>query len=181
MFSRTENPILGALSHLQDFFLNPLFQGHSGTSPETPWNTKSTNQGTNEDDSQSDPHPEAGIFRNQMTRNSDPEDGHGHDMVTRDHGEVTYCSHRTFSGKQKKNLSSKKVRLPLRRLKQTRFCWPFSSWQTTTLLQVPLTMSTKFPNCQNRSRQQCQRLTGSLKSLNCLKNFSKRVSKFINS
>ena len=29
----------------------------------------------NEDDSQSDPHPEAGVFHNQMTRNSGPEDG----------------------------------------------------------------------------------------------------------
>ena len=36
----------------------------------------STNQGTNEDDSQSDPHPEAGILTNQMTQNSSPEDEH---------------------------------------------------------------------------------------------------------
>ena len=49
----------------------PLFQG-AGSSR----NAYGTNQGTNEDDSQSDPHPEAGIFHNQMTRNSDPEDGH---------------------------------------------------------------------------------------------------------
>ena len=51
-------------------------------------------QGTNEDDSQSDPHPEAGIFRSQITQNSGPEVGpdmmrggseeirNGHDMVT---------------------------------------------------------------------------------------------------
>ena len=32
------------------------------------------NQGTNEDDSQSDPHPEAGIFRGQTTQNSGPKD-----------------------------------------------------------------------------------------------------------
>ena len=38
------------------------------------------NQGTNEDDSQSNPHPEAGLLNNQMTQNSDPKDGH--DMVT---------------------------------------------------------------------------------------------------
>ena len=60
-FSRTENRILGALARLDDFLMNPLLQGHSGTTPETPRNVFSINQGTNEDDSQSDPHPEAGL------------------------------------------------------------------------------------------------------------------------
>ena len=75
-FSRTENRILGALARLDEFLMNPLLQGHSGTAPETSRNALSTSQGTNEDDSQSDPHPEAGIFHNQMTQNSGPEDGH---------------------------------------------------------------------------------------------------------
>ena len=75
-FSRAENLILGALALLDDFLMNPLFHGHSGTAPETSRNTFSTSQGTNEDDSQSDPHPEAGIFHNQTTRNSGPEEGH---------------------------------------------------------------------------------------------------------
>ena len=61
-FSRTENRILGALARLDDFFMNPLLQGHSGTTPETSRNVFSINQGTNEDDSQSDPHPEAGLL-----------------------------------------------------------------------------------------------------------------------
>ena len=34
-FSRTENRILGALARLDDFLMNPLIQGHSGTAPET--------------------------------------------------------------------------------------------------------------------------------------------------
>ena len=75
-FSRTENRILGALARLDDFLMNPLIQGHSGTAPETSRNVFSASQGTNEDDSQSNPHLEAGIFNNQMTQNSDPEDGH---------------------------------------------------------------------------------------------------------
>ena len=75
-FTRTENRILGALARLDDFLVNPLIQGHSGTTPEMSRNALSTNQGTNEDDSQSDPHPEAGIFHNQRTQNSGPEDGH---------------------------------------------------------------------------------------------------------
>ena len=75
-FSRTENRILGALSRLGDFRMNPLIQGHSGIAPEASRNTYVINQGTNEDDSQSDPHPEAGILHNQTTRNSGPEEGH---------------------------------------------------------------------------------------------------------
>ena len=73
-FSRTENRILGALARLDDFLMNPLIQGHSGTTPEASRNAFSINQGTNEDDSQSDPHPEAGPL------NSGREDRH--DVVT---------------------------------------------------------------------------------------------------
>ena len=75
-FSRTENCILGALARLDDFLMNPLIQGHSGTAPETSRNVFSISQGTNEDDSQSNPHPEAGLFNNQMAQNSGPEDRH---------------------------------------------------------------------------------------------------------
>ena len=75
-FSRTDHRILGALVRLDDFRMNPLVQGHSGTAPETSRNALSKSQGTNEDNSQNDPHPGAGIFHNQMTQNSGPEDGH---------------------------------------------------------------------------------------------------------
>ena len=66
-FNRTENRILGALARLDDFLTNPLIQGHSGTTPETSRNVFSIGQGTNEDDSQSNRHPEAGLFNNQTT------------------------------------------------------------------------------------------------------------------
>ena len=75
-FSRTENRILGALARLDDFLMNPLIQSNSGTAPETSRNAFSMSQGTNEDDFQSNSHPEAGLFNNQMTQNSGPEDGH---------------------------------------------------------------------------------------------------------
>ena len=97
-FSRTENRILGALARLDDFLMNPLLQGHYGTTPERSRNMFSINQGTNEDDSQSNPHPEAGLLT------SGREDGH--DMVTGVHEEVMYCSPSTSSGKQKKNRST---------------------------------------------------------------------------
>ena len=108
-----------------------------------------------EDDSQSNPHHEAGLCNNQMGQNSGPEDGHdkltgvrkeslcGHDMVTRateqnrnchdmtgDHEEVTYCSSSTSSGKQKKTgldvIRNSSLKTPLRQLRQTKLCWPSS-------------------------------------------------------
>ena len=72
-FSRTENRILGALARLDDFLMNPLLQGHSGAIPEASRNSLSTSQGTNEDDSQNDPHPEAGLFHSRITQNSGQE------------------------------------------------------------------------------------------------------------
>ena len=44
-FSRTENHILGALARPDSFLINPLIQGHSGTTPETSRNAFGTNQG----------------------------------------------------------------------------------------------------------------------------------------
>ena len=111
-FSRTENRILGALAGLDDFIMNPLLQGHSGITPETSRNVFSINQGTNEDDSQSDPHPEADLFtsgrgdRHEMATGVQRESARGQDMVTGVHEEVTYCSPSTSSGKQKKNRST---------------------------------------------------------------------------
>ena len=76
VFSRTENRVLGALARLDDFPMNPLLHGLSGTTLEPSRNALNTSQGTNEDDSQNDPHPEAGLFHGQMTQNSGPEDDH---------------------------------------------------------------------------------------------------------
>ena len=74
-YSRTESRILGTLSKLDEFLLNHQIRMHSGTVPETFRNTNVDNQGTSEDDFMSDPHPEAGLFRSQTTRNSGPEVG----------------------------------------------------------------------------------------------------------
>ena len=75
-FSRTENRKLGALARLDDFLRNSLLQGRSGVTPEASRNPLSTSQGTNEDDSQNDPHLEAGLFHSQITQNSGPEEDH---------------------------------------------------------------------------------------------------------
>ena len=75
-FSKTKNRILGALARLDDFLMNPLLPGQSGTTPKPSRIALKTSHGTNEDDSQNDPRPEAGLFHGQITKNSGPEDGH---------------------------------------------------------------------------------------------------------
>ena len=71
-FSRTESRILGALARLDDFLMNPSLPGYSGAIPEPTRSALGNNQGTNEDDSQNDPHPEAGLFHGQSPRNTGP-------------------------------------------------------------------------------------------------------------
>ena len=130
-FSRTKNRILGALARLDDFPMDPILPGRSGTTPEPSRNALNTSQGTNEDDSQNDPRPEPGLTHGEITQNSGPErdsdmvtgatetNRNGYDMVTGAterignchnmtgvHEEVTYCPHSTSSGKQKKNRST---------------------------------------------------------------------------
>ena len=88
-FNRIESRISDALSKLDEFLSNQQKQTHSKTVPGTFRNTNVENQGTNEDDSKSDPHPEAGIFRRQTTQNSGPKDCR--DMVTGAKGEIRQC------------------------------------------------------------------------------------------
>ena len=59
-FSRAESRILGALSKLDEFLLNPQVQTHSGTIPGTSRYTDVENQEPNGDRSQNDPHSEVG-------------------------------------------------------------------------------------------------------------------------
>ena len=131
-FNRIESRISDALSKLDEFLSNQQIQTHSETVPGTFRNINVENQGTNEDDSQSDPHPEAGIFRGQTTQNSGPKEcpdmvtgvteqtrngpdmvtedseeiRNGHDMVTAVQEEIPYCSSGISSGKQKKARST---------------------------------------------------------------------------
>ena len=59
-FSRTESPILGALSELHDFLLNLQARVHSGPVPDTSQNSNGENKETSEHHSQNDSHPELG-------------------------------------------------------------------------------------------------------------------------
>ena len=112
--------------------MNLQVRTHSGTVPGTFRSRNVENQGTNEDDSQGDPHPEAGLFRSQNTQNSGPEVAYdlvtgvieethnARDLVTRAteqnrnrramvtavQEEIPYCSSGISSRKQKKARST---------------------------------------------------------------------------
>ena len=88
-FSRTESRLLVALTKLDEILSNQQIRTHSETVPGTFRNTNVEKQRTNEDDSQSDPHPQAGIFGDQTTQNSGPKDCR--DMVTGVTGEIRQC------------------------------------------------------------------------------------------
>ena len=102
-FNRIESRISDALSKSDEFLSNQQIQTHSKTVPGTFRNTNVENQGTNEDDSQGDPHPEAGIVHGHTTQNLGPKDcrdmvtgatgeiRHCRDMVTRATGEIRHC------------------------------------------------------------------------------------------
>ena len=173
-FSRTKNRILGALARLDGFLMKPLLQGHSGTTPEPSRNALSASQGTNEDNSQNDPHPEAGLFHGQLMQNTGPEDGHDmvtgatarHDMVTgateqigNCHDmtgvleEVTYCPPSTSSGKQKKNRSSSQPQFRSENTPATieadQILLALQQLASNNISANFNNKSTEFPNCQS--------------------------------
>ena len=127
-FSKTESRILGALSKLDEFFLNPQVRICSVAVQGTSGNSNSENQQTHGDRSSDDPYPEMGYFlhhsgqlnspeteanSHMVTKNyphmvtGDPEEiRHNPHMMTATHEEIPYCSPTTLSGKQKKARST---------------------------------------------------------------------------
>ena len=122
-FKKTESRILGALSKLDEFLLNPqlrtcsVFQGASR-------NANSEDREIHGDRSSNDPYPEGGYFPHHsgqlkssapdMVRETYPhmvtgateEIGHNPHTMTATQEEIPYCSPTTSSGKQKKARST---------------------------------------------------------------------------
>ena len=71
-FSRTKSFILGALSRLDEFFLNPPIWSHPRSAPELSQSAYGLYQGTKEDDSLSGIRPETRISLNQTMENAGP-------------------------------------------------------------------------------------------------------------
>ena len=178
--TRKKNRILGVLSLLGDFLLNPLFQGHSITVAET----SGTHIEQTRERMRTTPtlililkrascgarlhetlaQKSAMIWWQEFTRKSPTVPP------------VCFQESRKETALPVNRNST--VKTPLRPWKQTNFCWPFSIWQTTTILQIFISTLIDFPNCRTHSLQRCPRLTRDLISLSCLMNFSKRAWKF---
>ena len=73
-FNRTESPILGALSKLDELLMNPQIRTFSGTTPGTFRDADIENQEPSGDRSQNDPHPEVEFFDRRASNltDSDP-------------------------------------------------------------------------------------------------------------
>ena len=75
-FSWTEFRILGALSNIDNFLVNPEIRTHSGTVPRTSRNTDVENQEPTEDRFQNDRNPEVEslVYQSCSSIDSDPEE-----------------------------------------------------------------------------------------------------------
>ena len=127
-FNKTESRILGALSKLDEFLLNPQVRTCSVAARGTSRNSNSENRETHVDRSSDDPYPEVGYFPHHSGQLNSPEaETISHtvtetysQMVTGGTGEVRhyphtktaaqeeipYCSPTNSSGKQKKARST---------------------------------------------------------------------------
>ena len=119
-YSKTESRILGALSKLDEFFLNPQVRTCSVAVPGTSRKNNSENREITGDRSSDDPCPEVGYFSHHSGHLNSPEaeinphmvtgvqEGirHRHHMTTETQEEIPYCSPGTSSGNQRKPLST---------------------------------------------------------------------------
>ena len=111
-FSKTESRILGALSKLDEFLLNPQVRTCSVAAPGTSRSSNLENQGTNEDRPSDDPGPEVEFSSPTSGAETDPHMVTGvtrefrPHMTTETQEEIPYCSTSTSSGKQKKARST---------------------------------------------------------------------------
>ena len=81
-FSKTESCILGTLSKLDEFFLNPQVRTCSVAVQGTSRNVNSENRETHGDHSSNDPYPEVGYFPHHSNQLNSPETETNSHMVT---------------------------------------------------------------------------------------------------
>ena len=131
-FNKTESRILGALSKLDEFLLNPQVRTCSVAARGTSRNVNSGNREIHGDHSSNDPYPEGGYFQHQSGQHNSPEVDmvtetyphmvaenyshmvtgatqeirHNPHTMTATQEEIPYCSPTTSSGKQKKARST---------------------------------------------------------------------------
>ena len=123
-FNKTESRILGALSKVDEFLLNPQVRTCSVAAHGTSRNSNLENRETHEDRSSNGPYPEVGYFPHHsgqlnsseadlvtetyphMVTAATEEICHNPHTMKATQEEITYCSPTTSSGKQKKARST---------------------------------------------------------------------------
>ena len=189
-FSKTESRILGALSKIDEFVLNPQVRTCSVAVPGTSRNNNSENRETTGDRSSDDHYPEVGYFSHHSGHLNSPERENNPDMVTRateeishythmmttTQDEIPYCSPSTSSANKRRRAPQLShnfaVSKPLQQLKQTRFCR-----RRTAIQPSSTTTSVESRNCLNPSQVQCPHLMENQRNSKCLKICSKQVWK----
>ena len=104
--SRTESHILGALSKVDEFLLNPPVRNCSVAAPRTSRNNNSENREPTGDRSLDNPCPEAVFSACHTSHLSDSEQVETYHMVTGVQQGIPYCSPGSSSDKQKKARST---------------------------------------------------------------------------
>ena len=87
-FNRTESRILGALSKLDEFLLNPQVRTCSVAVQGTSRNTNSGNREIHGDHSSNDPYPEVGYFPHHTGQLNSPETEANSHMVTENYPHI---------------------------------------------------------------------------------------------
>ena len=90
-FSKTESRILGALSKLDEFLLNPQVRTCSVAVQGTSGNASSENRETHGDRSSNDPYPEVGYFSHHSGQLNSPETETNSHLVTETYPHTDWC------------------------------------------------------------------------------------------
>ena len=172
-FSRTGSRVLDALG---EFLLNLQVRKCSATVPGTFPNSYLENREPNRDCSQNDSFPkvELSTCRTKLSwlRTSWIENKKCNKKST--FAQLGFLQENKW--RRARQVSHKSaVKIPLRQMRQTSFCWLFNNWRATLVQPIRVTRSTEIQNCPNPSRQQCRPSIGNQKSLKCLKICSKQV------
>ena len=200
-FSKPESRILGALSKLDEFLLNPQVRTCSVAVQGTSRNANSENREIHGDRSLDDPYPEVGYFPHHSGQLNSPETKTISHMVTENYPhmvtggpgeirhnphpmkatqeEIPYCSPTTSSSKQKKARSTSQPQFRSENTPAT-----IEADQFLLALQQLATNSNsanfnnsinRISNLPNPSQRRCLRLIENQRNSNCLKICSKRV------
>ena len=169
-FNKTESRILGALSKLDEFLLNPqvrtcsVFQGASR-------NANSESREIHGDRSSTGPYPEGGYFPHHsgqlnsseadmvtepyphMVTRATEEICHNPHATTATQEGIPYCSLTTSSGKQKKARPTNQPQFRSENtpatIEASRFCGPFNNWRRTPIQPISTRILAESRNCLN--------------------------------